>query len=388
CTRGSSHRPRRCSTLATPLRPGLLQTAGVETPRSFSTRIIQPARSDRPRRHGTPRCSSMLMPRRNEKGDVMKTKATLAMLLLVLLNLSGFAQEKQAEQTSVPAQTLKPSIGFGLEDGTPIRMRISRTISSADAQVDEKVDFEILEDIKVGDTIVVPRGGIAWGTITEAQPKRRMGRAGKLNVNIDAVRLMDGEKAALRAVKEVKGGGHTGAMTGAIVATSIVFFPAAPLFLFMHGKDITIPKGTEITAYVNGDIKLDQAKFIAKSVAPSPATPANTSAAAGSPDAASGAHGDGLSLGPGSPAPASAAALTAEPSTVAIKSTPDGADITIDGKFIGNTPSTVKLAPGDHTILIEKSGFKTWQRKITVSPGGNVNLDTTLEKPPRVDSDK
>ncbi len=42
-------------------------------------------------------------------------------------------------------------------------------------------------------------------------------------------------------------------MTGAIVATSLVVWPAAPFFLFMHGKDTTIPKGTEITAYVNGE---------------------------------------------------------------------------------------------------------------------------------------
>jgi hypothetical protein len=53
-------------------------------------------------------------------------------------------------------------------------------------------------------------------------------------------------------------------MTGAIVATSILFFPAAPLFLFMHGKDITIPKGTEITAYINGDAPLDPARFAPK----------------------------------------------------------------------------------------------------------------------------
>jgi len=46
----------------------------------------------------------------------------------------------------------------------------------------------------------------------------------------------------LRAVKGGSGGNHIAAMTGAMVATSIVFFPAAPLFLFMHGKDITIPK--------------------------------------------------------------------------------------------------------------------------------------------------
>ena len=46
-------------------------------------------------------------------------------------------------------------------------------------------------------------------------------------------------------------------MTAGIVATGIVFFPAAPFFLFMHGKDITMPKGAEFTAYVNGDLKLD-----------------------------------------------------------------------------------------------------------------------------------
>ena len=124
-----------------------------------------------------------------------------------------------------------------------------------------KVDFEVLEEVQLEGMPVIPKGGIAFATVTEAESKRRMARGGKLNVNIDSVRLLTGEKAALRAVKEVKGGGHTGAMTGGIVATGIVFFPAAPFFLFMHGKDITIAKGTEITAYVNGDMQLNRAKF-------------------------------------------------------------------------------------------------------------------------------
>jgi hypothetical protein len=121
-----------------------------------------------------------------------------------------YAQSKPAKgetkQEPLPTtnQTVKAPLAFGLEDGTPIKMRITRTISSADAKVHEKVDFEILEETKIGETVVIPRGGIAWGTVTEAQPKRRMGRAGKLNVNIDAVRLVTGEKVALRAIKEVK----------------------------------------------------------------------------------------------------------------------------------------------------------------------------------------
>src|SRR5712664_1118402 len=194
-----------------------------------------------------------------------------------LLPQTQTSQDKNAKQTAQEPQPVAPLVkqplAFGLEDATPVKLRINRNISSADAHVNETVDFEVLEDVKVHDVVVIPRGGIAWATVTEAQPKRRMGRAGKLNINIDNVRLTSGEKVALRAVKDMNGGGHQGAITGAIVATSIVFFPAAPLFLLVHGKDITIPKGTEITAYTNGDIPLDPKKFAAQTaVSPEPAT--------------------------------------------------------------------------------------------------------------------
>lgn len=119
----------------------------------------------------------------------------------------------------------------------------------------------ILIDGCVGDVLVIPKGGIAWGTVTEAQPKRRMARGGKLEIVMDSVRLVDGQKAALRAVKEGKGGGHVGGMTIGIVAAAIVFWPAAPLFLLMHGKDITFPKGTDVPTFINGDMKLNAAKF-------------------------------------------------------------------------------------------------------------------------------
>jgi hypothetical protein len=148
-----------------------------------------------------------------------------------------------------------------LHDSTPVRMRLSRNLSSADAKTGDTIDFEVLDDVTVGDLVVIPRGAVAIGTVTDAEKKKRMARGGKLDVTIDYVRLITGDKVALRGVKETKGGGHTGAMTGAIVATAIVVWPAAPFFLFMHGKDTVIPKGTEITAYVDGEIKIDARAF-------------------------------------------------------------------------------------------------------------------------------
>ena len=243
--------------------------------------------------------------------------------------------------------------GIVLEDGTPVKLRISRTVSSADAHAGDTVDFEVLEEIKVGNLLVVPKGGTAWGTVTEAESKKRMARGGKLNMNIDSVRLLDGEKVALRAVKEVKGGGHTGAMTGGIVATAIVFWPAAPFFLFMHGKDITVPKGTEITAYINGNSPIDVAKF----------------QTAGEPPAAALA----------SAAPKlETSTLPTESATLDVTSTPPDADIEIDGSFAGNTPSSVGIAPGDHTVRITKKGFSPWEKKIHSSTG-NVRMTAELE---------
>jgi hypothetical protein len=262
------------------------------------------------------------------------------------------ATSQQPPPQPVHAEAVKTNFvstkGFVLEEETPVRLRLNRTLSSADAHVGDTADFEVLDDITVNGTLVIPKGGLAFATVTEAQAKRRMARGGKLDVNIDYVKLVSGEKAALRAVKDVKGGGHTGGMVGGMVATSIVFFPAAPFFLFMHGKDISIPKGTEITAYVNGDMRLDIAKF-------QPAGP--TQGAMALTAGSSGPNGK-----------------------LQVESNPPGADIEIDGNFVGSTPSDIQVIEGEHTVSVKKTGFKDWGRKLKLSSGSSVHLNAELEK--------
>lgn len=63
---------------------------------------------------------------------------------------------------------------------------------------------------------------------------------------------------------------------------------------------------------------------------------------------------------------------------IAVNSTPAGADITVDGSFVGNTPSTIEVPAGDHSITVSKNGFKDWERKLKAS-GGSVNLNVELE---------
>jgi hypothetical protein len=81
-------------------------------------------------------------------------------------------------------------------------------------------------------------------------------------------------------------------------------------------------------------------------------------------------HGNGHSA---------AAAPELKGAKLSVASTPAGADIEVDGAFVGNTPSHIDLTPGDHQVMVKKSGYKDWQRKIRVS-GGTVTIAADLEK--------
>jgi len=268
----------------------------------------------------------------------MKNLTILALrpLCSVLLLVQVATPPVEAQQAAVTARA-----PFVLEDGTPIKLRLSQNVSSADAHVNDRVEFEVLEDVVVGDVVVIPKGSSALGTVTEAVPKRRMARGGKLEIVMDSVRLVDGQKAALRAVKEAKGGGHTGGMTVGIVAAAVVFWPAAPLFLLMHGKDITFPKGTDVPTFINGDMKLDPARF---------------------------QQAEGGSAQP---------MVSGVASNLAINSTPTGADIYLDQNFVGNTPSTVNVPAGKHSVLVRKTGFQDWVREMNFS-GGSITLTAEM----------
>jgi len=77
---------------------------------------------------------------------------------------------------------------------------------------------------------------------------------------------------------------------------------------------------------------------------------------------------------------ANATPATASMGKVSVVSVPDGADIEVDGSFVGNTPSDVQVTEGEHTVSVRKTGFKDWERKLKVSGGSSVHLNAELEK--------
>jgi hypothetical protein len=64
---------------------------------------------------------------------------------------------------------------------------------------------------------------------------------------------------------------------------------------------------------------------------------------------------------------------------VKVTSQPEGADMWVDGEFVGNAPARLKLAPGKHHILMLMEGYKSWEKEITVTAGSELTINAPLK---------
>ncbi len=63
-----------------------------------------------------------------------------------------------------------------------------------------------------------------------------------------------------------------------------------------------------------------------------------------------------------------------------VTSEPAGAEIYVDGRFLGSTPSKLRLSPGEHTLRIVRPGYKDWERKVLVERATEPSFNALLEK--------
>lgn len=61
-------------------------------------------------------------------------------------------------------------------------------------------------------------------------------------------------------------------------------------------------------------------------------------------------------------------------------STPSGAEITVDGRYAGNTPSQIGLSAGAHVVVLSMAGFAPWKREVTVASDSVISVTATLQK--------
>src|SRR5437868_6720180 len=66
--------------------------------------------------------------------------------------------------------------------------------------------------------------------------------------------------------------------------------------------------------------------------------------------------------------------------TLVMTSEPDGAEVYVDENLFGNTPATLKLTAGRHTLRVTLPGYRQWTLQVIAQPGGEAHLIAQLVK--------
>jgi hypothetical protein len=134
-------------------------------------------------------------------------------------------------------------------DGTELTVVTTEEISSKTAAEGDPLTFKVDEDVKVNGQMVIAKGTLVKGVVSNAKKNGRMGKAGALSIRIESTTTVDEQKIKLRASKGKEGDDKT----GTTVALVVLF---GPLGFLKKGKDAKIKEGTKIKAFTDENLKV------------------------------------------------------------------------------------------------------------------------------------
>ena len=165
----------------------------------------------------------------------MRIVACITLLISFLVYPTSFAS----------AQALiTPGRSIVIPDGTEISAITTETISSKTAQEDDPITFRVDQDVVVDGEIVIAKGTVLKGIVTNAKKSGFFGKGGELNVRVDSTETVDKQKLKVRAAKGKEGQNKT----GTTVALVVLF---GPLGFLKKGKNAEIKEGTQIKVYTD-----------------------------------------------------------------------------------------------------------------------------------------
>jgi hypothetical protein len=157
-----------------------------------------------------------------------------------------------------------------LNQGTPVRLRVISNISSGYMRLDDRVHFEVLDDVVVKNGVdsfvVIERGTPALGTITGVNPTRFYGRYGTVEVALDGVELANGDHVALTGTESGDRHIRPGLLVFLTAPVGLVVQPKNPVWLTPMGPasvnhQSVIKDGRDIKVMSDGVARLLTSEF-------------------------------------------------------------------------------------------------------------------------------
>jgi serine/threonine-protein kinase len=137
-----------------------------------------------------------------------KTNFNLSAAEVIRLSKAGVPAaviEAMRNPTAEPAPVAAPvttpptiDIPVVLGDALPIRLTLAEDIPG-DALEGDPVRFRVAHDVRVEDTVAIPKGAEAIGVIVDGAKKKILGIGGKMTFRLESVTAVDGRKVTIRA---------------------------------------------------------------------------------------------------------------------------------------------------------------------------------------------
>lgn len=161
-----------------------------------------------------------------------------------------------------------------LKDGTPVALRLVSGINPKEAKVGDAADFVLDHDLWQGDILIAKESAPIQAVLVEASKAKWFSRGSKLGIDIEGLRLLNGQILPLRGSPKYRGGvGPAADITSnfALQASppgadycffcEFVFVPATVVSLGAPGTNKSVAANTIATAWVDGDINLNLETF-------------------------------------------------------------------------------------------------------------------------------
>lgn len=174
-------------------------------------------------------------------------KITLGLAAIALTSTSLSAQDAAppvvpapavAEAVAAPA----PAPDLVLIAGTPVTLAVAEEVNSSTHRAGDSFKLTVLNDVMMGDKILIPRGTPAFAEITWRTGKGAFGKSGKLEFSLRYIDL-GGRKIPVTGDYRQEGEGNT-------VATGVGVIAVGVFAAFITGKRARLPVGRELMAQV------------------------------------------------------------------------------------------------------------------------------------------
>ena len=158
--------------------------------------------------------------------------------------------------------------------GTEMDVRLSNTLSSGTAQVEDRFEGTTLVDLNIDGRTLVPAGSVVRGVVTAVEPATRTNRTARMTVSFDQL-TVNGRSYPMRGTvtQAIEGEGikgeaariGTGAGVGAIIGGILGGFKGALAGILIggggtiaatEGKEVELPQGSVLRLRIDAPVAI------------------------------------------------------------------------------------------------------------------------------------